>query len=205
MIDVLSYISRFNLVWPELVAERPWNLTTKISSILSGRIQTLGSEYRTTNDVAIHSTASVDDHAIIKGPAIVGPGCFVGAHAYLRGGVFLDERVSIGPGCELKTTFIFSHSAVAHFNFIGDSVIGSRVNFEAGSIAANHWNERTDKDIFVFANGASIATGVQKFGSLVGDDTKIGANAVLSPGTILAKHAIVSRLQLIEQGLGIRH
>ena len=199
MIDVVSYISRFNVVWPDLVEERPWHLTSNISSRVSKRIQTLGSEYRITNDVAIHSTASVDERAIIKGPAIVGPGCFVGAHAYLRGGVFLDEYVVIGPGCELKTTFIFSHSAVAHFNFIGDSVIGSRVNFEAGSIAANHWNERSDKEIFVLSNGKILATGVQKFGSLVGDDTKIGANAVLSPGTILEKHTIVRRLELVEQ------
>jgi bifunctional N-acetylglucosamine-1-phosphate-uridyltransferase/glucosamine-1-phosphate-acetyltransferase GlmU-like protein len=200
MIDVVTYISRFNVVWPDLVAEQPWHLTSNITAIVSRRIQTLGSEYRVTNDVAIHSTASVDDRAIIKGPAIVGPGCFVGAHAYLRGGVFLDEHVAIGPGCELKTTFIFAHSAVAHFNFIGDSVIGSGVNFEAGSIAANHWNERSDKEIFVLSNGKTLSTGVQKFGSLVGDDTKIGANAVLSPGTILEKHSIVRRLQLVEQG-----
>jgi bifunctional N-acetylglucosamine-1-phosphate-uridyltransferase/glucosamine-1-phosphate-acetyltransferase GlmU-like protein len=202
MIDIRSYISRFNVLWPDLVAEPPWHLTTNISSILGKRIPKLGSEYRITNDVAIHSTASVDVHAIIKGPAIVGPGCFVGAHAFLRGGVFLDEYVSVGPGCELKTTFIFSHSAVAHFNFIGDSVVGSRVNFEGGSIVANHWNERSDKEIVVFVDGKKLTTGVQKFGSLVGDDTKIGANAVLSPGTILEKHAIVRRLQLVEQGVG---
>ena len=202
MIDVHSFISRFNVVWPGLVAELPWDLTTNIRSILGGRFNKLGTEYRITNEVAIHSTASVDEYAIIKGPAIVGPGCFVGAHAFLRGGVFLDEYVSIGPGCELKTTFVFSQSAVAHFNFIGDSIIGSRVNFEAGSIAANHWNERRDKEIFICANGKNLETGVQKFGALVGDDAKIGANAVLSPGTILEKHAIVKRLELVEQ---VRH
>jgi tetrahydrodipicolinate N-succinyltransferase len=32
-----------------------------------------------------------------------------------------------------------------------------------------------------------------KFGSLVGDRTKIGANAVLSPGTILEPDSIVKR------------
>jgi bifunctional N-acetylglucosamine-1-phosphate-uridyltransferase/glucosamine-1-phosphate-acetyltransferase GlmU-like protein len=200
MIDVRNYISRFKILWPDLVNESPWALTGDISSILRAKIQTLPSDYRIANDVAIHATASVDEHAIIKGPAIVGPGCFVGAHAYLRGGVFLDEYVSIGPGCELKSTLIFSHSAVAHFNFIGDSLVGSRVNFEAGAIAANHWNERTDKEITVYVNGKPWQTGVQKFGSLVGDDAKIGANAVLSPGTVLEKNAIVKRLQLIDQG-----
>ncbi|MBO5563850.1 MAG: hypothetical protein J5939_09090 [Bacteroidales bacterium] len=40
---------------------------------------------------------------------------------------------------------------------------------------------------------------LHKFGSLVGDGCRIGANAVLSPGTILPPKTIVKRLQLIEQ------
>jgi len=31
---------------------------------------------------------------------------------------------SVGPGCELKSSFIFSGSAIAHFNYIGDSIVG---------------------------------------------------------------------------------
>jgi acetyltransferase-like isoleucine patch superfamily enzyme len=34
---------------------------------------------------------------------------------------------------------------------------------------------------------------------LVGDDSKIGANAVLSPGTILEQNFIVDRLELVKQ------
>jgi acetyltransferase-like isoleucine patch superfamily enzyme len=73
------------------------------------------------------------------------------------------------------------------------------VNFEAGSIAANHYNERISKRISVLYKSEIIDTGVEKFGSLVGDNSKIGANAVLSPGTILEKNTIVKRLELIEQ------
>ena len=40
-----------------------------------------------------------------------------------------------------------------------------------------------------------------KFGALIGDGTRIGANAVLSPGTILAPNSIVKRLELVEQCL----
>ena len=94
---------------------------------------------------------------------------------------------------------IFGYSSIAHFNFIGDSIIGQHVNFEAGSITANHFNEREDKTIFVKSEGVIINTKVQKFGSLVGDYSKIGANAVLSPGTLLDKKSIVKRLELVEQ------
>lgn len=107
--------------------------------------------------------------------------------------------MNIGPSSEIKQSIILDNSAVAHFNYIGNSIIGNNVNFEAGSISANHYNERTDKNIFVIYNDEIISTNCNKFGSLVGDDSRIGANAVLSPGTILEKKSIVKRLELIEQ------
>jgi hypothetical protein len=46
-----------------------------------------------------------------------------------------------------------------------------------------------------------LETNTQKFGALVGDHSKIGANAVLSPGTLLLPHTLVRRLELVEQVL----
>jgi len=199
MIQLHTYISRFNLVFKDRDPETPWTLTSNTSQILLEKMKTLGSDYNIINDVAIHKTATIHSHAILKGPAIISGECFVGAHAFIRGGVFLDENVTLGPGCEVKTSFIFSHTALAHFNFVGDSVVGSHVNMEAGAVVANHYNERKDKNISIFIEGKAYPTGVDKFGSLIGDFTKIGANAVLSPGTILAPNTIVNRLQLIDQ------
>jgi len=92
-----------------------------------------------------------------------------------------------------------SGSALAHFNFVGDSLIGSYVNMEAGSIIANHYNERLDKTLYVMLNKKKTKIEVTKFGALVGDHSKIGANAVLSPGTILLPESVVKRLELVEQ------
>ena len=89
--------------------------------------------------------------------------------------------------------------AVAHFNFVGDSIIGHDVNIEAGAIVANHYNERKDDTVYVNIDGKRVSTGLHKFGSLVGDDCRIGANAVLSPGTLLKPQTIVKRLELVEQ------
>lgn len=203
MITPYTYIERFRHVFADLMPKPPWNLTANIESILLEKMKTLGPDYAIADDVAIHRTATVDSRAILKAPAIVSQQCFIGAHAYLRGGVYLDEKVSIGPGCEIKSSFIFAHSAMAHFNFIGDSIVGSHVNMEAGAIVANHFNERQEKHITVFSDGKSYATGVEKFGALVGDHCKIGANAVLSPGTILTPGTIVNRLQLIDQSRSV--
>ena len=94
---------------------------------------------------------------------------------------------------------MFFNSSIAHFNFIGDSIIGNNVNFEAGSITANHYNERFYKNIFCLIEGKFIDCQIDKFGAIVGDFSKIGANAVLSPGTILEPKSIVKRLELVEQ------
>ena len=101
--------------------------------------------------------------------------------------------------CEIKTAVILEESAIAHFNFVGDSIIGHNVNIEAGAILANHYNERDEKTVFVCVDNERISTGLHKFGSLVGDDCRIGANAVLSPGSVLEPRTIVKRLQLVEQ------
>lgn len=177
----------------------PWQLLEQLPDHLRQQMEKLGKAYRQEGDIWVHRSARIETGVTIKGPIIIGPNCFIGAHAYLRAGVYLDSQVSIGPGCEIKRSILFENSAAAHFNFIGDSIVGSQVNFEAGAILANHYNEREDKRIFIQDQGRSIDTGVEKFGALIGDGTKIGANAVLSPGTILVPHTKVGRLALIQQ------
>lgn len=200
MMDIKEYIADFYINFPSFEGAKPWELTQAISSIIPKRILELSTDdYTITAGVAIHKTAVVEKGAILKEPLIISENCFVASHAYLRAGVYLDKGVRIGPGSEIKSSIIGHNSAMAHFNYIGDSIIGNSVNFEAGALIANHYNERSDRTIWVQVNGISTNTGINKFGALVGDNSKIGANAVLSPGTILHKGSLVNRLQLIEQ------
>lgn len=64
--------------------------------------------------------------------------------------------------------------------------VGVRVNVEAGAVVCNFRNE-------------DAGSPRMKFGALVGDDSRIGANAVLAPGTILIRRTIVARLTLVDQ------
>jgi len=199
MLRIEDFIKGFSSVFTEEKGLKPWEITTKLPVVIGKMIPLLGGEYNVRDGIAIHKTATVEQAVILKGPLIIGPNCFIGAHAYLRGGVYLGDSSSVGPGCEVKTSIIFSHTEIAHLNFIGDSVVGSHVNFEAGSMAANYYNERKDKKISVWHQSEILPTGVEKFGSLVGDHCKIGANAVLSPGTILIPGTAVKRLELVAQ------
>jgi NDP-sugar pyrophosphorylase family protein len=177
----------------------PWRIVGELPEILKEMVRQLNAECVTHNNVAIHRTATIETGAIIKGPAIIGPNCFVGANAYLRNGVYLGNEVVIGPGCEVKTSIIMTGTHLAHFNFVGDSIVGTEVNFEAGAVICNHWNEKKGKQIKLLYQSEIIETGIEKFGAIIGDYCKVGANAVLSPGTILAKNTVVKRLELVEQ------
>jgi len=194
-----DFITDFSRTFPYQINLQPWEITNNLKEILENRMLQLDEDYSINDGVAIHKTAIIESGVVLKRPAIVGGNCIIGANAYFREGVYLDQSVKIGPGCEIKNSIICSGTAIAHFNYIGNSIIGRNVNFEAGSIAANHYNERVSKRIFVLHQSEVIDTGVEKFGSLVGDNSKIGANAVLSPGTILEKNTIVKRLELVEQ------
>jgi NDP-sugar pyrophosphorylase family protein len=199
MIDTTKYLQKFKEIFPTVSKKDPWEIVESIQLLLNEQIQNLNNEYVIKNNIAIHVSAKIEAHAIIKGPAIISANCFIAAHAYLRGGVFLGEKVTLGPGCEVKSSVILDSSALAHFNFVGDSLLGSYVNIEAGAVIANHYNEREDKTIFVMADDKCVPISAKKFGALVGDYTRIGANAVLSPGTILLPRSVVKRLALVEQ------
>lgn len=199
MINIEQYIENYTLLFSADNQLQPWEIIDNLENILSNRLEKLNTEYSIENNIAIHKSAIIEQGVTMKGIIIISENCFVGAYAYLRDSVFLSKSVKIGPGSEIKQSIIFDETAIAHFNYIGNSIIGQKVNFEAGSICANHFNERHKKKITVLQNGELIVTNSEKFGSLVGDHSKIGANAVLSPGTILEKNSIVKRLELVEQ------
>lgn len=200
MITLDDYIQAFSrsplAPWSDLA---PWALVAQAPALVRELLTQLpAADYVVRDEIAIHHSAVVEAGAVLKGPLIVGAQCFIAAGAYLRGGCWLDERCIIGPGAELKTSFMFGGSKLAHFNFVGDSVCGHGVNLEAGSILANYRNERSDKEVQVCIDGRLQRTGCDKFGALLGDHCRIGANAVLAPGAVLTPGSVVRRGQVFD-------
>ncbi|GAM98167.1 glucosamine-1-phosphate N-acetyltransferase [alpha proteobacterium U9-1i] len=198
-IDISAFVARWRtsaLYQPDLA---PWLLTTDADARIRAAMSTLDSSYQIKDGVAVHETAEIETGAIVKAPVILGPRTFVAANAYLRGGVFLDEGCIVGPACEVKTSFLFAGAKIAHLSFVGDSILGAGVNIEAGAIVANYRNELDDKAIRIVYAGATIETGVDRFGALFGDGTKIGANSVIAPGALLAPNTRIPRLTRVDQ------
>lgn len=199
MIDIGDFVAS----WPSSDfaqhGPNPWDITSQAVDLVRAMIGELGTGYRVDGDKAIHASATVEAGAVIKGPAVLGPRSFVAAGAYLRGGVVLGEDCIVGPSCELKTTMMFKGSKIAHLSFVGDSIIGAGVNIEAGAIVANYRNEMDDKRIRIVWQGGTIDTGVEKFGALIGDHARIGANAVIAPGALIEPGFRLTRLGKVDQ------
>ena len=180
----------------------PWQITLGSQAVVRRLMEELNpSEYVINDQIAVHKRAVVEPGAVLKGPLILGAGVFIAATSYLRGGNWVDERCAIGPGSELKSSFLFSGTKLAYFNFVGDSILGSDVNLEAGGIVCNYRNERSNKEIRVRVCATLHRTGVDKFGAVIGDGCRIGANAVIAPGALIAPGSIVRRMALRDDEL----
>jgi NDP-sugar pyrophosphorylase family protein len=185
----------------DFAGEAPWALTAAAEAITRRLLGRLGEGFHVAGEVAVHRSARVEPGAVLKGPLVVGPRCFIGHGATLRGGAWLEEACTIGPGAELKASFVFAGTALAHLNFVGESVLGRGVNLEAGAVIANHRNEWPGATVAFRHDGALVETGLAKFGALVGDGARLGANAVIAPGAILPPGTVVPRLGLVDQGV----
>ncbi len=178
----------------------PWELAANVEALIPTESLKLSSnDYKQHGNVWIHHTAIVEENAQIRSAAIIHANCFIASNAYLRGGVILGTNTHVGPSAELKSVICCGNSAFAHLNYVGNSIIGKDVNFEAGSIVANHLNETPGVSVHVKVGENILDTKQLKFGALVGDNCKIGANSVLSPGTILEPNTVVPRLTLVQQ------
>ena len=91
----------------------------------------------------------------------------------------------VGNSTELKNVILFNHVQVPHYNYVGDSILGYKAHMGAGSITSN---VKSNKSLVeVNCDGEKIATGLKKFGAILGDHTEIGCNSVLNPGCVIGK------------------
>lgn len=131
----------------------------------------------------------VEDGVMIKGPAIIGKNCSIRHNAYLRENVIVGDGCVVGNSSELKNALLFNGAQVPHFNYIGDSILGHKAHLGAGVKISNV--KLLPGNIFVELDGQPFDTGLRKFGALLGDGAEAGCNAVLNPGSILGRGAIV--------------
>lgn len=159
-----------------------------LQSITLGKIEVgipAGAHLIHPEAISIGKGTCIEPGAYIKGPCVIGENCSIRQGAYIRGDCIIGNGCVIGHDTEVKNTIFLNGANAAHFNYLGDSILGNRVNLGAGVKCANL---RFDHhEIFIHYEGKKIETKQKKLGAIFGDDTQIGCNSVSNPGTITGK------------------
>jgi bifunctional UDP-N-acetylglucosamine pyrophosphorylase/glucosamine-1-phosphate N-acetyltransferase len=162
----------------------PWHLLDAAEHILS------------TMDSQIDGT--VEEGAVIKGKLMLGKNSTIKAGAYIEGHVFIGENCEVGPNCyirkfasigndcvighavEIKGSVLGDNTKVPHLSYVPDSVLGNNVNYAGGTITANLKHDHSNVNCMV--NGELVDTGRSKFGTVIGDNAKLGIHTIIYPG-----------------------
>lgn len=111
----------------------------------------------------IHSS-TIDENVIVRHSLVydssVHSGTVIGPFAHLRNGAEIGKDNRVGNFVEIKNSKTGNGTKSAHLAYIGDSLVGDRVNFGCGSITVNY-------------------DGIHKSQTVIGNDVFIGCNTNL--------------------------
>jgi bifunctional UDP-N-acetylglucosamine pyrophosphorylase/glucosamine-1-phosphate N-acetyltransferase len=119
--------------------------------------------------------------------AKVGNHSVIGPYARLRPGSDLANDVHIGNFVEVKNSKIAANSKANHLTYVGDSIVGSRVNIGAGTITCNY--DGVNKHQTIIEDDVFIGSDTQLVAPV-----RVGRGATLGAGTTLTKDAPPNQL-----------
>ena len=140
----------------------------------------------------IHGPISIGEDTVIKsgsyieGPCIIGNDCRIGPNAHIRGSTSIGDRCHIGHCTEVKNSVIMSDTKIPHFNYIGDSVVGSGCNFGAGTKVANLRHDHRTVKI------GGRDTKRVKMGAIIADNVRFGINCSVNVGTVVGSNTSIA-------------
>lgn len=110
-------------------------------------------------NVKIKSGTTIFPFSLIE-DSDIGKDCKVGPFSRIRPGTILADEIHIGNFVEIKNSSINYGSKINHLSYIGDAIVGKKVNVGAGTITCNY-------------------DGVNKFQTVIEDNVFIGSDTQL--------------------------
>lgn len=133
--------------------------------------------YTVLKNATVEARSSIAPFSLIEA-AEIGKDCRIGPYARIRPGTRLDDEVHIGNFVEVKNSAIAAGSKANHLSYIGDAVIGRRVNIGAGTITCNYDGANKhqtiiEDNVFVGSNTQLVAPVRVTQGSTIGAGSTI--------------------------------
>lgn len=130
--------------------------------------------------VIIDKDVKITSFTFLEGPLYIGQGSHVD-NARITGGTSIGHVCRIGG--EVGDSIILDFTNKHHEGFLGHSVVGSWVNLGALSTTSDLKNNYGV--VKIREEGTEVTTGSIKFGSIVGDFSKVGIGVMLNTGTVI--------------------
>jgi bifunctional UDP-N-acetylglucosamine pyrophosphorylase/glucosamine-1-phosphate N-acetyltransferase len=163
---------------------RPWDLLDAnlwaLKRIYPQVLGTVEPNVHLIGPVHVAKSAKIRSGAYIEGPVFIDEESDVGPNCFIRAGTSLGKKTRIGNAVEIKNSLIMDETHIGHLSYVGDSVIGEKCNFGAGTITANLRFD--DKNIKMAIKNKIVETGRRKLGVVLGDNVKTGIKASFMPG-----------------------
>ncbi len=158
-----------------------------------------------SSDIYIGDNVTIEPSVYIEGPAIIDDGAIIKHGAFIRANTLVGKGAIVGHATETKNAVFLEGAGAPHFAYVGDSILGQRVNLGAGTKLSNFPVKFMNLDplptIKFDINGHIIDTGLSKFGAILGDDVQIGCNAVTNPGVVIGARTWVYPLLSLAKGV----
>jgi bifunctional UDP-N-acetylglucosamine pyrophosphorylase/glucosamine-1-phosphate N-acetyltransferase len=128
-------------------------------------------------DSQLGDRVTVHNHCVINNSRIADDAA-VGPFAHLRTDADIRTRAKVGNFVELKKTVLGAGSKSMHLAYLGDAMIGEKVNIGAGTITCNY--DGVNKNTTVIEDGAFIGSDSQLIAPVtIGKDAYVGTGTTI--------------------------
>lgn len=175
----------------------PWEALDGLKEFILRLGETLPKDRfdRIGDDVWVAKSAKIFPSAYLNGPLIICDNAEIRHCAFIRGAAIVGENCVVGNSTELKGSILFNNVQVPHYNYVGDSILGYKAHTGAGTITSNL---KSDKSMVTVAiDGEKLETNRKKLGAVIGDNTEVGCNSVLNPGTVIGRNSMIYPLSMV--------
>ncbi|MCX8166569.1 MAG: sugar phosphate nucleotidyltransferase [Candidatus Micrarchaeota archaeon] len=199
--DILkgAYCYNTELEWIDL--GYPWKLLDCLDLLFDfyeSRLEGEVIDSKVKGKIIIEKGSVIED-SYVDGNLYLGKNSTVGPNSYIRGNVSIGDNSHIGESTTIKESIVGSKTNAKHLTYIGDSVIGDDCNFGSSSQVANF---RFDgNSVLVETNNMKIDSKRKKLGVLMGNNVKIGVNAVFLPGKIIGSNVWIYPNSIVDRNV----
>jgi UDP-3-O-[3-hydroxymyristoyl] glucosamine N-acyltransferase len=152
-----------------LVTRRPHEAFAKVAAALyptAARPQPVFAEPGISPRAEIHSTARIEEGAVVEARAVVGTGAEIGRGTLIAAGAVIGPGVRIGRDCAIGSNAVITHA-----------LLGDRVIVHSGACIG--------QDGFGYIPGAAGHLKIVQIGRvIIQDDVEIGANTTIDRGSV---------------------